>query len=480
MADTFVILAAGKGTRMGRDDLHKALLPLDGKAVLSHLIDLAPAGAQVVIALGHRASQIVEYVRMAHHGPQHVEFVTVDGWDGPRGGPGWSLLAAKERTHDDGDLYFTSCDTLWAQGSVNWQKSGSWLGVAPVPYGTSPARWCRVVGDHIVDKQPSPPGGMVHTGMGKIAWVDLPVFWEGLRKGGTVQGETQMSAGFKAISFLGKQRIDWLDVGDAAAYSRAVRLTDGYDWSKPGQATYLMPDRVVKWWADPSVSVKMAMRAQDLGGCTPHIREVSRNSMSMDWVRGAQSAYDAAVPMEGVLAWAEGFWRPRNDISTASRRAWAMAFYRDKTMDRIAMLRPELRMLAAEAVAGIDWEDLADTVTPSTIHGDLTYANVLQDADGALWGIDWRPDFAGEPWGDLRYDLAKLLTSTRIHWDAARHGDFRAATLPGADLLVGYAPYVRLLAGLCCLNSAPLHGAPFDELLVWRGLDWIQEEGTGA
>ena len=128
---------------MGRvsELLHKALVPLAGRAVLSHLIELAPRSAKIVVCVGCRADQIREYVALAH--PQlNVTFVDVADWDQPHGGPGASLLAAKDVI--DGDLIFTSCDTLWQQDQTLWQTDHSWAGVAPIPAGTPHARWCRV------------------------------------------------------------------------------------------------------------------------------------------------------------------------------------------------------------------------------------------------------------------------------------------------------------------------------------------------
>ena len=83
----FVILAAGPGTRMGRYGglLHKALLPLAGRAVISHQIALAPADARVIVCTGCRAAQVRDYTELAHP-DREVTFVPVDGWDRPAAG----------------------------------------------------------------------------------------------------------------------------------------------------------------------------------------------------------------------------------------------------------------------------------------------------------------------------------------------------------------------------------------------------------
>src|SRR5689334_1684934 len=99
---------------MGRagESLHKALVPLDGKAVISHQIALAPPGARIIVCTGYRAAQVQDYLELAHPDLE-VTYVVVKGWDQPGGGPGHSLLAARPLLAAGEDLIFTSCDTLW-------------------------------------------------------------------------------------------------------------------------------------------------------------------------------------------------------------------------------------------------------------------------------------------------------------------------------------------------------------------------------
>jgi aminoglycoside phosphotransferase (APT) family kinase protein len=120
-------------------------------------------------------------------------------------------------------------------------------------------------------------------------------------------------------------------------------------------------------------------------------------------------------------------------------------------------------------------------VRPGVFHGDLNFGNVLWADDGLppLKAIDWREDFAGCVWGDLRYDRAKLMAGCVVHWERARRGDF-TPWKEGERYLRMFRdawqdPSIEVIAALSLLNSAPLHAAPLDEVLVARGTAWLQE-----
>lgn len=477
---TFVILAAGRGTRIGRagEHLHKALVPLAGRAVISHLIGLAPKDANIVVCTGYRDDQVTTYLKMAH--PSHdITIQHVAGWDGPDGGPGWSLLAAEP--HVEGDLIFTSCDTLWSP--LDWNRlPGSWLGVADLPVGTAPERWCRVGSSGgrqwVADKCSEPEGGFVHTGMGQVAEDDLHVFWYGLRIAGLVQGERQMSAGIRCVDF-DLHKIDWTDVGDADSFATAVSRFEGYDWSKTSEATYVLPEegRVVKFWGSEATSISQLQRAKILEDVGPMVLDAAPNWLAVEFLPGRPPTHHEMV---AVLRHCEDIWVP-----FPGGVLFLENFYRDKSYDRAAMLEDPLsRAQVLQALSKIDWAVLAAGARPTRIHGDLTFGNMLLDHE-TLRVFDPRSDFA-DLWhvGDQRYDLAKLLSGCYVDWDAARHGDFRPPECgdAAAQIIRLYCEHqhlenVEMLAALCLLSSAPLHPAPFDKILVDRGLRLLARVG---
>lgn len=498
---TFVILAAGRGTRMGRvgESLHKALVPLAGRAALSHLIGLAPPDAKIVICVGYRSDQVRDYVRLAH--PKlDVDFIQVANADGPESGPGQSLLEAADAV--EGGLVVATCDTLWAEDLSLWSIVNSWVAVAPVPAGTPPRRWCRIDYDHdvmmvtnVVDKTDAWDGLDAWTGLAYIAPDDLETFWSGLRYAGLNAGERQIAGGLRAVCAadqLGAVRVHWTDVGDDEAYRRAVAQMSGYDWTKTDQATYVLPEtgRVVKHAADPVLLHSRIVRGERLGDAVPAYLDRGATTMvSYPYIDGLSGYEDAALEeFDGragplttpglVLAWMDRVHGTTLDIDA---RNVADRFYRIKTFERILTLKPDLFKVANDAVNRVDWDALSASCVTGEWHGDLNYSNVVITPENRVYGIDWRENFGGgTTFGDQRYDLAKLIAGTVVHWDRARRGDFRPWELgpEHAERMRKhklYSEYIEIIGALTLLNSAPLHAAPLDEVLVARGVQWLEE-----
>ena len=486
----FVILAAGPGTRMGRagDALHKALVPLDGKAVISHQIALAPPDARIIVCTGYREAQVRNYLELAHP-DRKVRFVPVPNWDKPGGGPGASLLAAQDVIGWD-DLIFTSCDTLWS-GEV--PPPGTWAAVAPVPAGTAPQRWCRISyspGSRQVyaihDKIPVPQPGDAYTGLAMITRIDLPVFWAGIATAELLGTERQVTGGLQALAQRGRlkvHRINWTDLGDEDAYKRAVAVWSGYDWTKPGEVTYVLDTRVVKFREDQDVLTRRVERQSLIADATPKLMDTRPGMLAYEYVPGV-TGYEVAqhdmtiVPR--LLEWAKReLWRPVRVLNPAPV---CEEFYYDKTLDRVKMLRPELHDMAYAATTRIKWGELFNGCWPVTFHGDFNLGNVIVGRDGSFTAIDWREDFAGKDWGDRRYDLGKLAAGMIVHWGRARRGDFRPWPARPEHLarlggwLGGEIPHdVMVIAALSLLNCAPLHAPPLDEVLVARGCALLEE-----
>lgn len=498
-----IILAAGRGSRIGRigDTLHKALLPLGNKAIISRQIALAPANSNIIIVVGYLAEQVIEFVGLAHP-DLNPTFIYIDDWE-DKGGPGRSLLEGLKSTMLDKSLptIFVTCDTLWDSGTEYvWSMKESWAAVSPMPLGSIPSRWMRfnVPDSHVtsvLDKTSEHSEiTKVWTGLGMIAADDLYVAKAALANGGkkTEQSIAPMFYALQDKKMLAAVDIGWLDVGDESAYREAIIETSGYDWAKIGQATYLMPEtgRVVKFFEDQSIIVERIERSKQLGNAVPKITGFGETMIATEWVDG-KTGYelidDGEDPYEVVAA----AFRIRDEsnlhqfvsVHHVLQRIAAKKFYRDKTIARIEMLRPELRHKLVGVIERVPWEDLSNTVVPVIFHGDFTLANTIYDTEfGALTAkaIDYRERFTNSSWGDIQYDLAKMLSSGLVNWHNASRGRFEpwehaTATYDAILSSITRVPWfdtknIQILAALCLINSAPLHASPFDEVLVTLGV----------
>jgi len=94
-----IILAGGRGTRLPKSakDIPKALVPIHGKAVLDHQLELLEKHGltDVRLSLGFRADQIIAHIKQS--GRDNIEYVIEDE---PLGTGGGVCLAAKDLTED--------------------------------------------------------------------------------------------------------------------------------------------------------------------------------------------------------------------------------------------------------------------------------------------------------------------------------------------------------------------------------------------
>ena len=138
---TVCILAAGMGTRVNAFGglLHKALLPIGPKPVLTRIIEQFDAESRFVVAVGHRQDQIRTYLALAHP-DRDIDLVDVDPFSGPGAGPGRSLWECRSKLTEP--FVLTAADTLTER--IPTLGSRSWMGIAQVE---DPTKWCTVTID---------------------------------------------------------------------------------------------------------------------------------------------------------------------------------------------------------------------------------------------------------------------------------------------------------------------------------------------
>ncbi|MEQ9335280.1 NTP transferase domain-containing protein [Thalassobaculum sp.] len=513
---TVCILAAGAGTRSRASamGMHKALLPVGNRAVLSHIIGQFPPDSRFVLALGHYADQVRDYLAAAHPDIDAV-CVPVDRVTGAGAGPGYSLLAC--RPHLQEPFVFTACDTLVPAEIPATDRN--WLGVQPVD---RPERWCTVAtaGDRVTGlfykRAGTPPLGFIG-----IAGVnDHDRFWTALERGLATRAESQVVPGLEALIEPGLAAVElpWHDTGDEEGYAALLgRFDPNYSFEgKTTDATYRLDDRIIKFFADPAVSARRFERGRRHPEAFAPVLEHRGHCYSYRFVEGENLAgrLDPGR-MTALLDWLEtAFWR-RHPCDPGDFAALCRRFYRDKTLDRLGSYLARFGDGAEPEILRIDGlscppvavlvEDLPEAFwsggLPSTFHGDLHADNVLVDGDGRFTLIDWRQDFGGlTAYGDRYYDLAKFFHTLDFSVTAMRDG-FRIREaggevalahdpLPEADALQaafwafcarhGYDRHrIQVLNALIFVNMAPLYDRRLADYLYLLGRRRLAEALAG-
>lgn len=212
------ILAAGVGGRMGdfTKYFNKALIPVNGKPAICHIIEKVPEGVEIVIAVGYKKEEVISYLKSAYPKRKFI-FVDVGKYEGEGSGPGYSLLQCKNYLQSP--FIYESADTLFRENLPFPDKN--WFGVVEV---LNTERFCSVKVEEgkivrIEDKIKT-SNKLAFIGLAGV--YDYEHFWNSLEKNKRlVENEIQVSNGFISLIEKGLYPINftWFDTGTPKAYS---------------------------------------------------------------------------------------------------------------------------------------------------------------------------------------------------------------------------------------------------------------------
>ena len=502
---TLCILAAGKGNRLGdfTKYLNKALLPLAGKAVISHIIDKVSLDSDIVVAVGHKSDTLKQYC-LAAHPTRKFTFVDVESYEGPGSGPGQSIECCREFLQRP--FYLSTVDCLVDD---EWPAlNEDWLGVAEV---NDPSQFSTVdtFAGKITHLRNKDPEGYHAAFVGLAGIYSYKHFWRSLRKSSDPSRETELVTAFERCQTypigVRAHRLSWHDTGTVENYQTTRRHFEGdeaFDFSKTKEVTYIVNDRVLKVFDDAERAQRCIARAESLDG-TPTLTVKERNTFGYEFCPG-ETLYtvaedESSSPSELFLWLNSKLWCETFDRDIASS---CMRFYREKTLERYAAYKQKKGFdrdrdatvngvhcrPIEEYLARVNWERLANSAVCSRFHGDLQFDNIIRNNEGGFTLLDWRDSFADlNDVGDARYDFAKLYGGLILPYNVIKRNDFKfnnqnqliTLSWPVSDRLKQYREAflhflnfkgvnladIELLTSLIYLNMAPLHAAPFDELL---------------
>ena len=246
------ILAAGSGKRMQplTKNFNKALLPVNYKPAISHVIEKHSKSIEIIIAVNYEKEKIKQYLELAHP-ERKITYVNVPKIDKKGAGPGFSLICCKK--YLDIPFIFSTIDTLFFEECP--KPNINWMGVSKIK---DPAKFCTIklrenLIESFVDKSKN---GTDLAFIGVAGVKDYKTFFSSLSLDNSeIDGEIQVSNGFKGLIKKGIKPINlsWFDIGNLDGFYKANKIfssnKNDFDFSKKDEHIYFVNNNVIKYFS---------------------------------------------------------------------------------------------------------------------------------------------------------------------------------------------------------------------------------------
>lgn len=507
-----LILAAGLGSRLRNltKKINKALLPINNRAIISHIIDKFPKNYEFIIAIGYKGDVVEEYCKLSH--PNHkFKFITIDNIDGEGSGPGYSALQCKDYLQRP--FYITTCDCLI--DSPLPHLDGNWLGVYPTAF---PEKYSTLKSDdkqNIVDYKNKSIEGFESAFIGLGGIWDYNVFWNQLEtniKNGEIVSAFENPSEYPTFKI---KKLKWLDAGNLDDLNKTREYFKDTPLSLQkdnNEITYKEGDLFIKFTPNKTILENRVKRATVLKNKIPSNLKSTSNFIYYNWEDG-----NTLYEIDSFEIYTK-FLDELTNLKTYDLpeiAEYTNLFYVNKTEDRLNLFLNKnnndyyslnhevngIKLPSMEHILNnIDLSLLNDTIFYKTFHGDLQFDNIIwNEAKQQFTYIDWRESFGGNTdGGDIYYDLAKLYGGSIIPYNVMKNED-NITLIEGSysvqyDYQVstnltkfktyfenwivenGYSLYkVKFITGLIFLNMSPLHDDKFSKMLWFKSIEILNE-----
>tara|TARA_Y100001937_G_C7132446_1_gene338263 strand:+ start:1119 stop:3047 length:1929 start_codon:yes stop_codon:yes gene_type:complete len=517
MKPAFCILAAGVGSRLERFSQHtnKGLLPLDNKAIISHLIDKTPSEYDIVVVLGYKSHMVKEYCNSAHPERNFI-FVEVDRYEGPGTGPGYSIAFAKQ--HLQRPFVWAAVDTI-ITGDIP-AADCNWMGLYPT---SMPEHYATadVLNGSITSFKNKSKDGHDYAFIGLAGVYDYDIFWRELEKNDQdVNTGEIVSAYYNLESYqeIKSHNFDWYDIGTVDNYFRAKNMFEkkiSYSIPKTnGEFLYKVGDSFIKMSSNENFVQGRIKRADTLGDLVPKLEYCGKNLYSYRWVEGTTlyDCNDVEVWKQFLYFLKEKMWKPVDqDIKDN-----CIKFYKEKTSKRLGLFLSDrdISYCKSHEINGssvrdihsllnkFDWSKITSGLPTKLFHGDLQFDNVLlaqnSSSDSNFCLLDWRQDFADSDVGDVYYDLSKMYGGVLMSYKLMKDEENFSCEVWRGTVKYSYKNETKLeefkkiyeewvvdngydldrikaITSLIYLNMAPLHEKEFGNLLFFKSKEMLEE-----
>ena len=227
-----LITTSGIGSRLKEltKETNKALIPINGRATISYVLDSYQKDVPIVVTLGYLGDQVKDFL-LKNHSDRAIEFVTVDKYQGEGSSQLYSTLAAKNSLQCP--FIFHACDTIILEKVP--EPSQDWIAGYVVPrenIDISQYRSHKVGDEYVLEVQDKGASHFDSIHIGMIGIKNYQLFWQTADElyandpmnsalGDVPVVEAMMAKGlkFKWIPFK-----TWLDTGNIPALKETEKF----------------------------------------------------------------------------------------------------------------------------------------------------------------------------------------------------------------------------------------------------------------
>jgi hypothetical protein len=504
------IPAAGLGSRVVNLGVSKPLISLGQLPLICRVILSYPKSTRFIVALGYKSEyleQVLNEFRSEYD--VHLEYTYTDSYKTETiGGLGLTQTLIDSRHRLLQPFIFHSVDTILT--------GDDWLNhladplnqvlVAPL---SQPGLYRVPTSTGLVHKT-CQPKTLAYIGVARIQ--NFESFWEtfDLRYSASESGEGE-SLGIELEKFrvTSLESTSWKDMGNPLEVQNYLADHKNPDkvLNKPDEAIWVFGKRMVKFHVSAEFISGRLKRAKALQGFVPECQSPYPNILTYDRAFGqvlSDCTEDACF--RKFLDFSLSFWKGKSGVEDTSGNYWD--FYFVKTGQRVETYlktHPEDASITSvngtplpgvlQLLTTLDWNTLSQ---PNLVraHGDYHTENVIHNhGTGSFTLVDWRQSLAdsSSAYGDLYYDLAKLLHGLLVDHGTVQKGAFSVSNddSSGSTIKIeipvnklswlsifsffiedqGYdVQKIWILTGLIFLNIAPLHHEGYDKFLFRLGL----------
>ncbi len=507
-----LILAAGLGTRLGRltDNINKAQIPINNKAIISKIIEKFPKDYDFFIALGYKGEELKEYCELAFPYLK-IRYLNIDDYDHPESGPGTSAIKFKEDLQRP--FYITVADCIIDSNIPH--IDGNWLGVQATSYPEKYATLDVNSNNDIISFSEKSRKGYDFAFIGIASIWDYSIFWKELENNMKNGELVHAFNNLKSYPSFKAKKLKWLDTGNLDD----LNTTKIYFKDKPmslskvtGEITY-KEDRFIKFNPNSEVIDNLAKRAKKLKALIPNNFKQTKSFIAYEWEPGKTIySYNSLKVYKKFLRFFENIIE-NSKIKSITKKA-VDEFYITKTQIRKQSFIEKYgeRYLKNQFVingksyesfesilSNIDYSSLYKSSTYNYFHGDLQFDNIIyNDEKENFTYIDWRESFAGNTEeGDIYYDLSKLYGGLLMPYNLMKKEDL--LKYEEGDSLINFSykeekslldfkiyyenwieekgydlNKIRLITALIYLNMSPLHDEKFGKILWFKSIQMFE------